>query len=61
MDVQEKTEVDVPVPSARFSERRLGELLCAQGVLNETDLDAALEVQVERGGLLGEGRSSSTC
>ncbi len=54
MDVQEKTEVDVPVPSARFSERRLGELLCAQGVLNETDLDAALEVQVERGGLLGE-------
>ena len=54
MEIQEKTEVDVLTPSDRFSERRLGELLCSRGVTNQEVVDAALEVQGERGGLLGE-------
>lgn len=54
MDVLENPEVEAAPRTARFSERRLGALLCAQGSAAQTDIDGALEIQAERGGLLGE-------
>ncbi|MEC9466358.1 MAG: type II secretion system ATPase GspE [Myxococcota bacterium] len=55
MDGQDVAEVEATaVDAPRFGDRRLGQLLCMQGTLEESALEAALAVQEERGGRLGE-------
>ena len=55
MDVHDTSEVEATaVDAPRFGDRRLGQLLCGRGFLDESTLDAALAVQAERGGRLGE-------
>jgi type IV pilus assembly protein PilB len=42
------------MPMRRIINKQLGELLIERGIINQRQLDKALEVQQERGGLIGE-------
>lgn len=42
------------LPFKRLVKKQLGELLLERGVISKTNLDKALQVQRERGGLLGQ-------
>jgi type IV pilus assembly protein PilB len=41
-------------PIRRVISKRLGELLCEKGIINEAQLEKALKIQNEKGGLIGQ-------
>lgn len=41
-------------PIRRLITKQLGELLCEKGVINEAQLEKALKIQTEKGGLIGQ-------
>ena len=41
-------------PTRRIITKQLGELLCEKGVINDAQLDKALKIQKEKGGLIGQ-------
>ena len=41
-------------PIRRIASKKLGELLCEKGVINEAQLEKAVKVQNEKGGLIGQ-------
>ena len=41
-------------PTRRIVSKKLGELLCEKGILNEAQLEKALKIQAEKGGLIGQ-------
>ena len=42
------------IPIRRLITKQLGELLCEKGVINEAQLEKALKIQTEKGGLIGQ-------
>jgi hypothetical protein len=42
------------MPIRRIITKQLGELLCEKGVINEAQLEKALKIQKEKGGLIGQ-------
>jgi len=41
-------------PTRRIISKKLGELLCEKGIINEAQLEKALKIQAEKGGLIGQ-------
>lgn len=41
-------------PTRRIISKQLGELLCEKGVINEAQLEKAIKIQNEKGGLIGQ-------
>jgi hypothetical protein len=41
-------------PNRRIIAKKLGELLCEKGIINEAQLEKALKIQMEKGGLIGQ-------
>lgn len=41
-------------PTRRLISKKLGELLCEKGIINEAQLEKALKIQAEKGGLIGQ-------
>ncbi|MDP3791828.1 MAG: hypothetical protein Q8R38_07285 [Candidatus Omnitrophota bacterium] len=41
-------------PTRRIISKQLGELLCEKGIINEAQLDKAIKIQSEKGGLIGQ-------
>jgi type IV pilus assembly protein PilB len=41
-------------PTRRIISKKLGELLCEKGIINESQLEKALKIQSEKGGLIGQ-------
>jgi len=41
-------------PTRRIISKKLGELLCEKGIINEAQLEKALKIQLEKGGLIGQ-------
>ena len=42
------------LPIKRIVSKQLGELLLERGIINETQLDKAIKIQREKGGLIGQ-------
>jgi hypothetical protein len=41
-------------PTRKIISKKLGELLCEKGIINEAQLEKALKIQAEKGGLIGQ-------